>query len=134
MLSLFGLTPWENVLIENYSHGMKQKLIMASVLLHAPKAVFLDEPMVGLDPRAGRLVKEIFQDLSRKGTAIFMSTHTLEIAEKICTRIGIVKEGKLIAQGTKEELRDLARIEGSLEDIFLHLTSSEEEEELVKNL
>ncbi|MFB0527878.1 MAG: ABC transporter ATP-binding protein, partial [bacterium] len=105
LLSLFEINEWKNVLIENYSHGMQRRLVMASVLLHNPKVIFLDEPLVGLDPKAGRLVKRIFQELSQRKVTIFMSTHTLEIAEKLCQRIGIIQEGRLVALGTNEQLR-----------------------------
>ena len=113
---------------------------MASVLLHNPKVIFLDEPLVGLDPKAGRLVKRIFQELSQRKVTIFMSTHTLEIAEKLCHRIGIIQEGRLVALGTNEELRRKVEREGemaeraNLEDIFLKLTGGTEYEELLKYL
>ena len=140
LLSLFEINEWENVLIENYSHGMQRRLVMASVLLHNPKVIFLDEPLVGLDPKAGRLVKRIFQELSQRKVTIFMSTHTLEIAEKLCQRIGIIQEGRLVALGTNEQLRRKAEKEGEtaeragLEDIFLKLTGGPEYEELLKYL
>jgi len=140
LLSLFEINEWENVLIENYSHGMQRRLVMASVLLHDPKVIFLDEPLVGLDPKAGRLVKRIFQELSQRKVTIFMSTHTLEIAEKLCQRIGIIQEGRLVALGTNEELRRKAEKEGKmaegtgLEDIFLKLTGGPEYKQLLKYL
>ncbi|MFB0527019.1 MAG: ABC transporter ATP-binding protein [bacterium] len=140
LLSLFEINEWKNVLIENYSHGMQRRLVMASVLLHNPKVIFLDEPLVGLDPKAGRLVKRIFQELSQRKVTIFMSTHTLEIAEKLCQRIGIIQEGRLVALGTNEQLRRKAEKEGEmaaragLEDIFLKLTGGPEYEELLKYL
>lgn len=140
LLSLFEINEWENVLIENYSYGMQRRLVMASVLLHNPRVIFLDEPLVGLDPKAGRLVKRIFQELSQRKVTIFMSTHTLEIAEKLCQRIGIIQEGRLVALGTNEQLRRKAEKEGEmvkragLEDIFLKLTGGPEYEELLKYL
>lgn len=140
LLSLFEINEWENALIENYSHGMQRRLVMASVLLHNPKVIFLDEPLVGLDPKAGRLVKRIFQELSQRKVTIFMSTHTLEIAEKLCQRIGIIQGGRLVALGTNEQLRRKAEKEGEmvkragLEDIFLKLTGGPEYEELLKYL
>lgn len=139
-LSLFEINEWKDVLIEDYSHGMQRRLIMASVLLHNPKVIFLDEPLVGLDPKAGRLVKSIFQELSQRKVTIFMSTHTLEIAEKLCHRIGIIHEGRLVALGTNEDLRREAEREGGmaeragLEDIFLKLTGGREYKELLKYL
>jgi len=140
LLSIFELNEWKDVLIEEYSHGMQRKLVMASVLLHDPKVIFLDEPLVGLDPKAGRLVKRIFRELSQRKVTIFMSTHTIEIAEKLCHRIGIIQEGRLVALGTNEELRRKAEKEGDiaeragLEDIFLQLTAGPEYEELLKYL
>ena len=134
LVEMFELTDWIDDLIENYSHGMQQKLVMAGVLLHNPKVIFLDEPMVGLDPKSARLVKEIFFNLSKRGVTIFMSTHTLEIAEKLCHRIGIIQTGKLIALGTKETLQTDADPNKNLEDIFLELTGGNEYAELLKYL
>lgn len=140
LLSLFEIDEWKDVLIENYSHGMQRRLVMVSVLLHDPKVIFLDEPLVGLDPKTGRLVKRIFQELSQRKVTIFMSTHTLEIAEKLCHRIGIIQEGRLVALGTNEELRRKVEKGGemaeraNLEDIFLKLTGGTEYEELLKYL
>lgn len=107
---------------ESYSHGMKQKVVITSALLHDPRALVIDEPMVGLDPRTVRAVKDLFQERTRRGKTVFMSTHTLEIAEAVANRIGIIQHGRLIALGTLAELRSKARREHSLEDIFLELT------------
>jgi ABC-2 type transport system ATP-binding protein len=127
LLELFGLPEWKDELVENFSHGMKQRLVMASALLHNPKVLVVDEPMVGLDPRGARLVKEIFRDLTSKGVTIFMSTHTLEIVEQMCTRVAIINKGDIIAQGSVEELGRLARMPDShLEPIFLRLTGGDE--------
>lgn len=127
LLELFGLTDWANELVENYSHGMKQRLVMASSLLHEPKVLVVDEPMVGLDPRGARLVKDLFKDLASKGVTIFMSTHTLEIVEVMCTRVAIINRGEIIAEGSVEELGRLARMDNShLEPIFLKLTGGDE--------
>jgi ABC-2 type transport system ATP-binding protein len=127
LLELFGLPDWRNELIENFSHGMKQRLVMASALLHNPKVLVVDEPMVGLDPRGARLVKDIFKDLASKGVTVFMSTHTLEIVEHMCTRLAIINQGKIIAEGSVEDLGRMARMENShLEPIFLRLTGGEE--------
>jgi ABC-2 type transport system ATP-binding protein len=127
LLDLFGLSDWAGELIENFSHGMKQRLVMASSLLHAPKVLVVDEPMVGLDPRGARLVKDIFRDLASEGATIFMSTHTLEIVEKMCTRVAIINLGDIIAEGSVEELGRMARMENSpLEPIFLKLTGGDE--------
>jgi ABC-2 type transport system ATP-binding protein len=127
LLDLFGLTDWSGELIENFSHGMKQRLVMASSLLHNPRVLVVDEPMVGLDPRGARLVKDIFKDLASKGAAIFMSTHTLEIVEKMCSRVAIIHQGNIIAEGSVEELGKMARMpESHLEPIFLRLTGGDE--------
>ncbi|MDD5132273.1 MAG: ABC transporter ATP-binding protein [bacterium] len=133
-LEMFELTPWANELIENYSRGMQQKLVMASVLLHEPKVIILDEPLVGLDPKGARVMKEIFVNLSKKGTTIFMCTHTLEIAERMCNRIGIIQGGKLTNMGTTDELRQQVKEGGNLEDIFLQLTGGSEYADLLKYL
>jgi ABC-2 type transport system ATP-binding protein len=127
LLELFGLADWAGELVENFSHGMKQRLVMASALLHEPKVLVVDEPMVGLDPRGARLVKDLFKDLAAKGVTIFMSTHTLEIVEAMCTRVAIINKGEIIAGGSVEELGRLARMENShLEPIFLKLTGGDE--------
>jgi ABC-2 type transport system ATP-binding protein len=127
LLGLFGLADWSNELVENFSHGMKQRLVMASALLHEPKVLVVDEPMVGLDPRGARLVKDLFRDLASKGVTVFMSTHTLEIVEAMCTRVAIIHKGEIIAEGSVEELGRLARMEHShLEPIFLKLTGGDE--------
>jgi ABC-2 type transport system ATP-binding protein len=109
-------------LTESYSHGMKQKVVLAAALLHDPDVLVVDEPMVGLDPRTVRVVKDLLQDRTRRGKCVFMSTHTLEIAQAMADRIGIIHEGELIALGTLAELRARAHSEQSLEDIFLQLT------------
>lgn len=127
LLGLFGLPDWKDELIENFSHGMKQRLVMASALLHHPKVLVVDEPMVGLDPRGARLVKDIFRDLATNGVTIFMSTHTLEIVEQMCTRVAIINKGDIIAEGSVEDLGRMARMQGShLEPIFLKLTGGDE--------
>ncbi len=109
-------------LTESYSHGMKQKVVLAAALLHQPEVLVIDEPMVGLDPRTVRSVKELFREHTQHGGAVFMSTHTLEIAEALADRIGIIHKGELIAVGTLDELRARALRQQSLEDIFLQLT------------
>ena len=127
LLDLFGLPDWKNELVENFSHGMKQRLVMASALLHDPKVLVVDEPMVGLDPRGARLVKDIFKDIASKGATVFMSTHTLEIVEQMCTRVAIIHQGKIIAEGSVEDLGRMARMpESHLEPIFLKLTGGDE--------
>ena len=126
LLGLFELDGWADELIESYSHGMRQRLVMSAALLHNPKVIIVDEPMVGLDPKGINLVKKIFRQKSEEGVTIFLSTHTLEIAQELCHRLGIVNEGKLIAMGTLSEL--MANLEhktaqtGTLESLFLALT------------
>ncbi len=123
LLRQFGLWDWADELIESYSHGMKQRLILSAALLHDPKVIVVDEPMVGLDPLGIRMVKNLFRNLSIGGTTIFMSTHTLSVAEHLCHRIGIIHRGHLVATGTVEALMNQARIrEGDLEEVFLTLT------------
>jgi ABC-2 type transport system ATP-binding protein len=127
LLDLFGLPEWANELIENFSHGMKQRLVMASALLHDPKVLVVDEPMVGLDPRGARLVKDLFKDLAARGITVFMSTHTLEIVEQMCTRVAIINKGDIIAEGSVEDLGRMALMpESHLEPIFLKLTGGDE--------
>ena len=125
-LKQFSLHDWGDELIESYSHGMKQRLIISAAILHDPKVIVVDEPMVGLDPAGMRMVKDLFKNLARKGTTLFMSTHTLSVAEDVCDRIGIIHKGFLIATGTTEELRLRAQVqEGDLEEVFLILTEGE---------
>jgi ABC-2 type transport system ATP-binding protein len=123
MLGLFELGRWEGELVESFSHGMKQRLVMCAAFLHRPRAVLVDEPMVGLDPRGARLIKQVFKEMSRKGVAILMSTHTLEVAQEMCDRISIILRGKIIARGTVDELRALAgAADDQLTSVFLKLT------------
>jgi ABC-2 type transport system ATP-binding protein len=129
LLELFDLTHWRDELIESYSHGMRQRLVMCSALLHEPSVLIVDEPMVGLDPRGSRLVKEIFKDRARRGTIIFMSTHSLDIAEEVCEEIGIIQRGEMIARGSAEELRVKAGVDGNLERVFLKLTEGNDIED-----
>ena len=123
MLELFELERWENELVESFSHGMKQRLVMSAAFLHRPQAVLVDEPMVGLDPRGARLIKNVFRRMSERGVAILMSTHTLEVAQEMCDRISIILKGRIIAEGTVEELRRLAGSQDEqLTPVFLKLT------------
>ena len=125
ILALFSLADWSNELIESYSHGMKQRLIMAAALLHDPEVLIVDEPMVGLDPLAIIMVKNLFKRLASQGVTIFMSTHTLKVAEDICGRIGILARGRLIASGTAADLRREANVSSAdLEQVFLNLTGN----------
>lgn len=123
LLTMFFLADWSNDLIESYSHGMKQRLVMTAALLHDPEVIVVDEPMVGLDPVAIIMVKDLFQRLAGNGVTIFMSTHTLQVAEDICDRVGIIHKGSLIAMGTTEELTgNLHAADINLEQIFIRLT------------
>jgi len=122
LLEIFELTYWRDELIESYSHGMKQRLVMCAALLHQPKVIIVDEPMVGLDPKAARLVKNIFKEQASQGVAIFMSTHSLEVAQEVCQEIAIIQSGKIIARGSTEDLKKQAGLDGDLESIFLKLT------------
>jgi len=126
ILRKFLLYDWRDELIESYSHGMKQRLVISAAILHDPKVIVVDEPMVGLDPAGMNMVKGLFRDLAKKGTTFFMSTHTLAVAEDVCDRIGIIHKGVLIATGTIEELKRKAQVrEGDLEKVFLILTEGE---------
>jgi ABC-2 type transport system ATP-binding protein len=134
-LKLFDLLDWQDHLIESYSHGMRQKLIMTSVLMQDQPLLVIDEPMVGLDPKSARLVKEIFKQKALGGTTIFLSTHSLEIAEELCHRITIITEGKIRITGSMETLRaEAGRHDSGLEDIFLELTGAWELKEVIAAL
>ena len=123
MLELFDLGRWENELVESFSHGMKQRLVMSAAFLHRPRAVVVDEPMVGLDPRGARLIKDVFRAMSGRGVAILMSTHTLEVAQEMCDRISIILKGKIIARGTVAEIRAMGDgHDDHLTSVFLKLT------------
>ncbi len=124
LLHLFGLAERGDELLDSYSHGMRQKAAVVGALLHNPRAFFLDEPTVGLDPRSARLIKNILREVANQGAAVLMSTHILEIAERMCDRVIIINEGVIVAAGTLEELR--AGGQASLEDIFLTLTGGAE--------
>ena len=127
MLELFELGRWERELVESFSHGMKQRLVMCAAFLHRPHAVVVDEPMVGLDPRGARLIKDVFRRMSERGVAILMSTHTLEVAQEMCDRITIILKGRIIARGTVDELRRMGDAKDGenadqLTTVFLKLT------------
>jgi ABC-2 type transport system ATP-binding protein len=134
LLRLFDLAAVGNDLIDSYSHGMKQKIAMAAALIHDPKVLVLDEPTVGLDPKSARLMKDMLRQMADRGAAVFLSTHILEIAERLCDRIGIINKGQLIAVGTIDELRALGQGQHSLEDIFLDLTGGAEVAEIAEVL
>jgi ABC-2 type transport system ATP-binding protein len=137
LLRLFELNEASSDLIEGYSHGMQQKMALASALIHNPQVLFLDEPTVGLDPRSARLIKDLLGQLRDRGTSVFFSTHILEIAERMCDRVVIINKGEIIAEGNIEELRARdARMGGdsSLEDIFISLTGGAEYAEIARVL
>jgi ABC-2 type transport system ATP-binding protein len=132
LLALFDLEEWQDELVESYSHGMRQKLIISSAFVHKPEVIVVDEPMVGLDPKAARTIKDLFREYTRRGNTIMMSTHTLEVAESMCDRIAIIQRGVIRASGTMSELRASAEsgVTG-LEEIFLRLTGEGLARELV---
>ena len=135
LLQLLDLTAAADDTIDSYSHGMQQKASLAAALMHDPKVLVLDEPTVGLDPKSARLIKDLLRQLADRGAAVFLSTHILEIAERMCDRIGIINKGELVAVGTMAELRSLGKAgEVSLEDIFLGLTGGAEEAEIAEIL
>ncbi len=124
----FGLSEFVDDLAESYSHGMRQRLVFASALLHDPAVIVVDEPMVGLDPKSVRLVKDLLRAQASNGASVFMSTHTLSVAEEVADRIGIVDRGELKFLGTLEQLRDQSESEHtSLERLFLRLTDGDDQ-------
>ncbi len=135
LLEMFELSSRAGELCESYSHGMRQKLVLAGAILRNPRVLVLDEPLVGLDPKSARLVKDVFLSMARRGTAIFLCTHVLEIAEKLCNRLGIMIEGRLAAMGSLEDLKAQAQSpQSGLEDVFLSLTGALEYASLLKHL
>ncbi|MFU8795342.1 MAG: ABC transporter ATP-binding protein [Dethiobacteria bacterium] len=122
LLDLFSLSDAVGDLIQSYSHGMRQKIVLIGAMLHEPDLFILDEPMVGLDPRSSNNLKNYMREHCKEGKTVFFSTHILEVAEKLCDRIGIIHQGRLIACGTMEELKELAANRETLENIFLELT------------
>ena len=135
LLELFQLAPWKNELIESYSHGMRQKILISSALIHQPQIIVVDEPMVGLDPRSARILKDLLRAFVAQGGTVFLSTHTLEVAEALCDRIAIISDGRIIALGTMEELRAQAHAGGAhLEEIFLKVTGSEDMASVIHSL
>ena len=126
LFETFHLTDYRHELAENLSHGTRQRLVISSALLHDPKVLIIDEPMVGLDPTHARIVKQEFRARSRAGMTIFLSTHQLSVAEEVADRIGIIHHGKVIAMGTVDELRQHTSEAGALEKVFLNLIDQEE--------
>jgi ABC-2 type transport system ATP-binding protein len=135
LLGLFELADRNGELIGAYSHGMKQKIGLASLLIREPSVLLLDEPTNGLDPRSARLVKDLLEELAALGTTVLLSTHILEVAQALCKRVAIIDRGHIVATGTIEELRTQAGSEqASLEDLFLKLTAGPESRELIERL
>lgn len=142
LLRLFELTEAGDNLVQSYSLGMRQKIALAGALIHDPKVFFLDEPTLGLDPKSARLIKDILRQLAQQGTCVFLTTHILEIAERMCDRVAIIRKGKIVALGSMSELRaqagaQIGMSEGApqtLEDIFLQLTGGSEYAEVARYL
>ena len=134
MLERLELTPWKDELVESYSHGMKQRLVVCAALIHEPRILVIDEPMVGMDPKGARTLKDLFRSLAAQGTTVFLSTHSISVAEEICHRIGIIQKGRLIACGTMAEIHGQTRgSNGNLESVFLELTREAEGEDRVRD-
>ena len=134
LLEIFDLVSWADELIESFSHGMKQRLAFAAALLHEPEILVVDEPMVGMDPRGARLLRSLLKSLAAGGKTLFLSTHSLEVAEALCDRIGILQSGRLIAVGTLDELRRRAGDAEGLEEVFLKLTGAEDLVDVIRAL
>jgi len=133
LFDLLDLDEARHHLIETLSHGTRQRVAIASALLHNPKVIIIDEPMVGLDPRSVRVVKDMLKARARAGVTVFLSTHILHVAEELADRIGILNRGRLIAIGTMGELREASGELGALEDAFLALTREEQREEAAES-
>ena len=134
-LRYFDIDKWKHHLIESYSHGMRQKLIMTSIFILDQPLIVVDEPMVGLDPKSARIVKELFIKKANEGKTIFLSTHSMEIAEQLCNRIAIISEGAIVATGSVDHLRQNSNaMQANLEDLFLQLTGAFELQEIIAAL
>jgi ABC-2 type transport system ATP-binding protein len=125
LVDTFEMNDYIDELCEGYSHGMKQRVVFASALVHDPRVLIVDEPLVGLDPRSARIVKDLFVAQARSGVAVLMSTHLLSIAEELADTIGIIDKGRMLARGTLAEVRDRAQVQGPLESLFLKLTGGD---------
>ncbi len=131
LLERFELVRWKDELVESYSHGMKQRLVVCASLIHEPRILVVDEPMVGMDPKGARKLKDLFRSLSAQGTTVFLSTHSIGVAEEVCHRIGIIQRGRLIACGTMADLYAQAQTkQGNLESVFLELTEDNAADEV----
>ena len=127
LVEIFEMKDYVDELCQSYSHGMKQRVVIASALVHDPRVIVIDEPMVGLDPKSARLAKEIFRERARQGVTLFMSTHTISLAEEVADRIGIIQRGAMVAYGTPTEIRRAGHTDARLEDAFLRLTAEQEQ-------
>ena len=128
LLEYFELANWQDELVEGFSHGMKQRLVLCAALVHEPRILIVDEPMVGLDPKGARTIKDLFRSLAKNGTTVFLSTHSISVAEEVCHRIGIIQKGHLIAAGTMADIYRLTHGQDSnLEDVFLELTQQQDD-------
>ena len=128
LLEYFELANWQDELVEGFSHGMKQRLVLCAALVHEPRILIVDEPMVGLDPKGARTIKDLFRSLAKGGTTVFLSTHSISVAEEVCHRIGIIQKGHLIASGSMADIYRLTRgHDSNLEDVFLELTQQQHE-------
>ena len=131
LLELWDLAPWRDQLVESYSHGMRQKLIISAALIHRPRVLVVDEPMVGLDPRSAWLLKDVLRKFADGGGTALVSTHTLELAESLCDRLAVIDRGRVVASGTIADLRHQARAESAgLEEIFLRITRGATDSEI----
>ncbi|HOX36586.1 MAG TPA: ABC transporter ATP-binding protein [Candidatus Brocadiia bacterium] len=133
LVERFEISDFADTLSETYSHGMRQRVVIAAALLHNPKALIVDEPMVGLDPRSARILKNVLREIADAGSVVFISTHTLAVAEEIADRIGIIHHGRLAALGTISEIRSGHNSESGLEDLFLQLTDDADGETNFRN-
>jgi ABC-2 type transport system ATP-binding protein len=128
LLEYFELANWQDELVEGFSHGMKQRLVLCAALVHEPRILIVDEPMVGLDPKGARTIKDLFCSLAKAGTTVFLSTHSISVAEEVCHRIGIIQKGHLIASGSMADIYRLTRgHDNNLEDVFLELTQQQDD-------
>jgi ABC-2 type transport system ATP-binding protein len=135
LLALWNLAPWRDQLIESYSHGMRQKVIISSALVHQPNVLVIDEPMVGLDPRSARLLKDILRSYAASGGTALVSTHTLDLAETLCDRLAVIDRGKVLAAGTMDDLRRTAAAEeAGLEEVFLRITRGATDDDIQRAL
>ena len=133
VIQLFHLNEFVDDLTERYSHGMRQRTVFAAALVHEPKLLIADEPTVGLDPKSIRELKTLLRQLASSGVTIFLSTHTLDIAQELADRIGIIDQGRLLANGTMTDLQKLAARDGNLEDLFMKITEEATTEPAVSN-